>query len=169
MDLVQVSGTPEDVELGGGTFSVRLLTMREWASVSAFIKKHIPSPVTNALLAIQQAKNAGEPIGQAAQDELLDHAQRSALKWPPRLGTEAWFDAIGSIDGGDARLLYEVLSKTHLDFTEEKAKALAPKITGEEWGELIRVALFGTHPRPKGGGAETPPPTPPIMPTSGTG
>lgn len=158
MDLAQATGVDEEITLGGGEYRVRLLTMREWGVLSSWLKSKIPSPVTNALLAIQQAKNAGEPIGQAAQDDLLDHAQRSALKWPPRLGTEAWFDAIGSIDGGDARFLYEVLSKTHLDFTEEKAKALVPKVTGEEWGELIRVSLFGTHPRPKGGaGAETSP------------
>lgn len=157
MDLAQAVNIPEEITLADNVYTVRLLTMREWAAISAFIKKAMPSPVTQALLALQQAKAMGETLGQAAQDELLDHAQRAALKWPPKFGSDAWFDAIGAIDGGDAKLLLEVLGKTHLDFDEAKAKSLAAKLSPEEWSELLRVAMYGTQPRPKGDGGTAPP------------
>jgi hypothetical protein len=169
MDLAQAVNSPEEIELDGKEYRVRLLTMREWAVLSVFIKKNVPSPVTNALLAVQQARAAGEVVGQAAQDDLLDHAQRMALRWPPRLGTTAWFDAINSIEGGDARLLLEVLNKCDPSFDEAKAAALVPRLSDDEWGALIRVALYGTHPRPKDdGGTATTPPTTPTTPTPGT-
>jgi hypothetical protein len=163
MDLAQATGTPEEISLGGVPRPVRLLTMREWANISALIKKHCPSPVTRAYMAIQQAKNEGMPIDPLIEERMLDRAERQALAWPPRLGSEAWFDALNGIDGGDARLLHEVLSKTDLGFTPEAADALAPKVTPDEWADLFRVALYGTHPRPKGEAAAataTNPPSP---------
>jgi hypothetical protein len=170
MDLAQAVNSPEEIELDGKEYRVRLLTMREWAVLSVFIKKNVPSPVTNALLAVQQARTAGEVVGQAAQDDLLDHAQRMALRWPPRLGTTAWFDAINSIEGGDARLLLEILNKCDPSFDEARAAALVPRLSDDEWGDLIRVSLYGTHPRPKGDGGTGASPTtgPTTTRTSGT-
>jgi hypothetical protein len=123
--------------------------MKEWASLSSFIKKNLPSPVTRAAIAVEQAKADGTPLSQATQDAMFDHAQAAAINWPPRLGSDAWFDALARIDGGDAQLLHEVLSKTDPGFTLEKARETAPRVTSAEWGELVRVALHGTHPRPK--------------------
>lgn len=150
MDLTQATGTPETITISGREYPVRLLNMREWASVQSFLKKEQPSPVTRACVAIDQARAAGTPLSRQTQDAMLDHAQVAALNWPPRLGSDAWFDALARIDDGDARLLHEVLSKTDAAFTIERARELAPAVTSAEWGELIRVALFGTHPRPKG-------------------
>lgn len=159
MDLAQATSAPEEITLGGNPFRVRLLTMREWGSVSAFIKKECPSPVTRAFIGIQQAKDEGSPLDAEVEERILDRAERAAINWPPRLGSEAWFDALTSIDGGDAKLLFEVVSKTDLALTLEAAAALAEKVTREEWADLIRVALYGTHPRPKDEAAtETPGP-----------
>lgn len=149
MDLAQATGVPEPVELAGQDYPVRLLTMREWAALSSWLKKESPSPVTRAAQAIKQARLAGEPFDIATEKALLDHAQQAALNWPPRIGSSEWFEAISRVDGGDVRLLYEVLSKTDLGFTLEKAEALAPRIDREEWADLVRVSFYGTHPVPK--------------------
>ncbi len=156
MDLAQATGAAETIDLGGEPYQVRLLTMREWGGVMAWLKRENPSPVTRAGIAIQQAKDDGVPMDSATEDKILDHAQRTALSWPPRLGSPAWFDALDRIEGAYGRLLLEVLSKTDPTFTLERGDALAQRVRSEEWPELVRVALWGTPPAPK---AETPPET----------
>jgi hypothetical protein len=156
MDLVQATGIPETLTLGDIAYQVRLLTMREWAVVQSYLKSQLPSPVTRAYIAIQQAKNEGTPIDQATEDRMLDRAEQKALAWPPKLGSEAWFDALSAATGGDAKLLYEILSKCQLDFTLDKAEQLSPKLSSDDWANLIRVSLWGTHPRPKDEPAPTP-------------
>jgi hypothetical protein len=99
MDLTQATGVPEPVELAGQDYPVRLLTMREWAALSAWLKKESPSPVTRAAQAIKQARLAGEPFDIATEKALLDHAQQAALNWPPRIGSSEWFEAISVSTG----------------------------------------------------------------------
>lgn len=152
MDLAQATKAVESIELDGREYPVRFLEMWEWGDFCAWLKKKSPSPVTVALFAIEQARNLGEPVGQASEDKLLDHAQRAAVHWPPRFATDAWFDAILGVEDGDARLLLEILGKADPTFDAAKAKALVPKVSGEQWRELLRVALRGGQPRPKGEG-----------------
>lgn len=160
MDLAQATGVPEAVTLGGKDYEVRLLNYREQGVLMAFVKREAPSPITRVGMAIQQAKEAGCPLDLALEDRMQTRAEAAATRWPPRFGSEAWFDALFAIDGGDAKLLHEVLSKTDPAFTTEKAAALAPRLSNAEWGDLVRVAFWGGPPRPKGD--EPPPPaTPP--------
>ncbi len=149
MDLAQATGAVETIDLGGEPYKVRLLTMKEWGAITAWLKRENPSPVTRAMIAIQQAKDEGMAIDAATQDEILDHAQRNALSWPPRLGSTAWFDVLDRVDGGHSRLLLEVLSKADPAFTLGHGEALAPRMSTDEWNDLVRVALYGTPPAPK--------------------
>jgi hypothetical protein len=168
MDLVQATGGGEELALGGQTFNIRLLTLREWAEVQKFLKKELPSPVTRVGIAIQQAKVAGTPLDSSTVDALYDRAEKAALTWPPRLGSKEWFDGLDTIEGGWERVLFEVLSKTYPAFTLSQADELAPKVKANEWADLIRVSLWGTHPAPKDEGATPEPPASPSA-TTGTG
>jgi hypothetical protein len=168
MDLVQATGGGEELTLGGQAFNPRLLTLREWAEVQKFLKKELPSPVTRAAIAIQQAKDEGTPLDQATMDALYDRAEKAALTWPPRIGTKEWFDALDTVEGGWERVLFEVVSKVNPAFTLPQADELAPKVKANEWADLIRVSLWGTHPAPKGEGATPGPPASPSA-TTGTG
>lgn len=160
MDLATAAGLPEDVALGGEPHRVRLLTMRERGVIQGYLKKHLQNPVARAAIAIQEAKDAGHPLDVAVENRLWDRAEAAALSWPPRFGSQAWFNAIDGIEGGWERVLYEVLSKADLAFTMDDAEALAPAVSLDEWGDLIRVAFWGQPPAPKGGGAPNQTPTP---------
>jgi hypothetical protein len=153
MDLAQATGMPETVILGGEEYSVRLLSHREWGAVQAFLKRELPSPVTRVGVAIDEARAAGTPLSKAAVDQLYERAEAAATRWPPQHGSQAWINALSGIDGGDAEVLFEVLSKTDPAFTVEQAEALAPKVVTAEWDELFRVSLYGGPPRPKDGTA----------------
>src|SRR4051812_24929555 len=100
MDSVQATGGGEELTLGGQTFNIRLLTIREWAEVQKFLKKELPSPVTRAAIAIQQSKAMGTPLDATTIDAMYDRAERAALTWPPRLGSKEWFDAMDLVEGG---------------------------------------------------------------------
>jgi hypothetical protein len=155
MDLSQATGAVETVDLAGEEFPVRLLTLREWGAVTAWLKRANPSPVTRAVRAIDEAAADGAPLSATAREALLDHAQRAALSWPPRLGSTDWFDAFDRTDGGGARLIFEVLSKADPAFTTERAEALAGRFETRDYSELLRVALYGNPPRvPKGSAAQ---------------
>lgn len=148
MDLSVVVGAAEEIDLAGAEYSVRLLTLREWGEISAWLKRRSPSPVTRAGRAIDQAAADGEPLSIETREILLDHAQRAALSWPPRLGSTDWFESIDRADGGQAYLLHQVLSKADKTFTIERATALAKLFSTDDWNELLRVSFYGQPPRP---------------------
>jgi hypothetical protein len=168
MDLAQATSAPEEITLGGQTFNIRLLTLREWGLVQSWLKRELPSPVTRAAIAIQQSKASGSPLDATTIDALYDRAEKAALTWPPQIGTKEWFDGLDTVEGGWERVLFEVVSKVNPTFTLAQADELAPKVKANEWADLIRVSLWGTHPAPKGEGATPEPPASPSA-TTGTG
>jgi hypothetical protein len=167
MDLAVAAGVPEEVTLGGKTYRVRLLSMRERGVIQAFLKQHLQSPNTRAAIAIQQAKDAGTPLDRPIEDRIWERAEVAATTWPPRFGSTAWFDAVDNIEWGWERVLFEVVSKVDPGFTQEEADKLAPSVTMDEWADLIRVAFWGTPPAPKK--AAQPPTTASPSGTTGTG
>jgi hypothetical protein len=118
---------------------------------------------------MKEAREAGSPLDKRTVDELYERAEALAASWPPMHGTQAWLNILSGLDGGDAKVLYEVLSKTDPAFTIEAAAALAPKVMTDEWDELFRVSLWGGPPRPKGGTATGPSASVSPRPTSGAG
>lgn len=160
MDLAIAANIPEEVTLGGKPYRVRLLTIRERGQLQAYLKTKLQSPITRTAIAIQQAREAGTQLDKDIENRMHDRAEAAAMAWPPRFGSQAWFEAIDGIEGGWEQVLYEVVSKTEPSFALEDAEKLAPRIKGEEWFELGRVAFWGTPPAPKGGGADGASPTP---------
>ena len=153
MDLAQATGATEFIDLAGEEHAVRLLTLREWGSITAWLKRANPSPVTRAARAIEQADELGEPLSIATRETLLDHAQRSALNWPPRLGSTEWFEAFDRTAGGQSYLLHQVLVLTEPRFDVGSAEVLAKRMDVDSWNELLRMALLrDTPPRPESRG-----------------
>lgn len=144
MDLAQATGAVETIDLAGEEFRVRLLTLKEWGELTAWLKRRNPSPLTRAARAIDQAAELGEPLSAAAREQLLEHAQRAALSWPPRIGSQEWLDALDRTDGGHAEFIYLALSKTDPAFTRDHAEALAGRFVGRDFNELLRVSFYGT-------------------------
>jgi hypothetical protein len=156
MDLATTANIPEEITLAGKPYRVRQLTFREKGVLQAFIKAKHQSPVTRVGTAIDEGIAFGNPLSKAAVDQLYERAEVAATTWPPRFGSQAWFSALDGIEGGYEQLLFEVLSKTDLDFTLEKADALAPSVSRDEWFNLIRVSFWGTPPAPKKDANPTP-------------
>ena len=155
MDLAQATGAVETIDLAGEEHPVRLLTLKEWGVVTAWLKRQNPSPVTRAGRAIDQALAEGEPLSAAIRDQLLDHAQRAALNWPPRLGSTDWFDAFDRSEGGQSFVVHQILSKTAPTFTADQADVLVKRFDVSDFNELLRVALYGNPPRaPKAAAAD---------------
>jgi hypothetical protein len=149
MDLAQATGAAEAIDLAGEPHAVRLLTMREWGELTAWLKRAQPSPLTRAAIAIQEAEDLGQPLSAANQDALLDHAARASLAWPPRLGSKEWLDAFDASEGGQAQFVFHVLRHADPSITLDRVERLVPRMRSGDFAELLRVALYGTHPAPK--------------------
>lgn len=158
MDLAVATSQPEEIILEcGEPILVRPLKMKEWGALQAWFKRTCPSPVTRALFALQQMKDSGESVSLDAEETLLDHAQRQALNWPPRVGSAPWYDAILKADGAVAQFLETVLTKADPEVTRERCEGLAGLLTTDDMGAIIRVAMYGENPSvPKAGGPESP-------------
>ncbi len=156
MDLAQATGAVETIDLAGEEHACRLLTMKEWGQITAWLKRCNPSPLTRAAQAIEQARESGEPLSAETKNELLEHAQIAALAWPPRLGSTAWFESFDAVDGGPAQMVWQILAKADPAFTLDHAEALVRRFTTADFNEMLRVALYGNPPRlPKAGTATT--------------
>lgn len=147
MDLAITTSQSEELVLEcGESILVRPLKQKEWGQLQAWFKRTCPSPVTRALFALQQMKDSGESVSLEAEESLLDHAQRQALNWPPRVGSAPWFDAIVKAEGAVAQFLETVLSKADPEITRERCEALAPILSMSDLSSILRVALYGENP-----------------------
>jgi hypothetical protein len=140
--------TFETLELAGKPHRLRQLTKTEWTAFAAWLKKNCPSPLTRAVETIRQAKDAGTPLDPVTSDQLLDHAHRTAILWPPRVGTADWLNLVSNTDGADARLLFDAITKSTPTFTAAEAESLAGLLSPEEWAAVIRILLRGARPTP---------------------
>lgn len=146
MDLAQAFAAPEPVTLGGREFAVRQLTLAEWAPLQAWLKAAAPSPVTQVLRAVQEARDLGFPLSPEVRDEAFGHAQEAARRWPPAFGGRAWLQALDSVPGGPARFVRHVLAAAGHAVTEREAQDLVDAMTPDEVGELCRAVYYGDPP-----------------------
>lgn len=151
MDIAQATNTPEVLDLAGERFPVRPLTFAEWGQLQAFIKRHAEGPVARVARELRDARAAGEPYDEETANQLLSHAHREAVNWPPRVGSWQWFEALDRCEGGATEIVLLVLSRTVPDLTRERAAAIAEKATRDEFGDFIYFALYGERvaPAPK--------------------
>lgn len=148
MDLAQAFGAPEPVTIAGREFAVRQLRLAEWASFMAWLKTAVPSPVTQVLRAVQEAKDLGIPLDPAVRDAAFGHAQEEARRWPPSFGGRAWLDAVDSVPGGAAKFLKHVLGTAGTELTDDTAQRLVDAASPGEISDLVRACYFGDPPSP---------------------
>jgi hypothetical protein len=145
MDLATAANEPREVELGGMTYKVSLLTPRQWAPLQAYIRDHVPDPVTVAVGELAQARALGIEVTPADRQFLLAEARKDAKAWPPALGSQEWFRVLDG-DEGRARFLLTVLGKHQPSLTIEQARDLADRLTIDEILPVIR-SVFGVEDR----------------------
>ena len=169
MDLAQALNAPEPVTLAGRTFLLRQLTLAEWAQLQAWLKAAAPSPVTQALRAVQEAADLGVPLSPDVRDQLFEHAQALARAWPPAVGSAAWLRAFNGVPGGPDRFLGHVLRCCGHDVGDGEAGRLFAAATQHEADELLRVAFHGDPPAPPDPAPKADPGTgpAPTRPTTG--
>jgi len=170
MDLALMTSAPVPITLAGQPYNVRLLKLREWGALQAWLKASVPSPIAEALRALEQLKAAGEKLDPAIRQAVLDHAQDAARLWPPRVGSVPWITALNSVEGGTAKFIETALFVAGYTLIINEVDALEKDSSIDEIADLIRVCLHGEPPLPKSTTAltETGPDTSPITPSKPT-
>lgn len=169
MDIATATNAPDVLPIGGVGYSVRTLTLAEWGELQAWLKRTATHPIKRATEAIEQARDAGQAMAPWLQDAVLGQAQREAMRWPPRIGTQEWLAALDSVDDGFAHFLHAALKTVPLD----ECRELAAKATAEEVAGLVGFLFYGSRPDPKGPTSSpttdstTTTPTPPSPTTGG--
>jgi len=139
--LDELTAAPRTLTLAGRQFTVSPLELREWGKLQGWLKDFGQSPL--------KAVAAGlESLSEADRRTVLSMAMEKQLRWPPRVATTEWFEAISSATGGDAQFLWAVLSKHQPDLTIEEADRLAQSASVEESQALVLLAI-GLEPPPK--------------------
>ncbi len=161
----QLSNARHPVTLAGREFLVRPLVQTEWGELQAWLKSRVPSPIVVAIRGLAEASKES-PIPQPIQDALFRQAQEETRRWPPRAASAEWFKALGGVDGGDAKFLYEALRISGNDIAEDEAAKVESSITRSQFWEIVNICVFGEQPVPKAEGEATPHPS---SPTTGDG
>ena len=88
MDLAQaLNAPPRSIS---AACVVPQLKLSQWAALQAWLKREVPSPIAQALKAIQELRWLGETVDPVVADSLFENAQAAARKWPPAVGTRDW-------------------------------------------------------------------------------
>jgi hypothetical protein len=164
MDLATLTAQDyAEVEIAGLPYRVGPLTLEDFGAVQAWIKAHVPNPVTAALQQLAEAEAAGVDISPENRRYLLDAARAEARSWPPAVLSPEWIAALDDAEGGEAVWLWTVLRKHQPSLTAEQAAALVPAMTHATRVRLISLAFFGIEPpgAPGPPGAEAPKAQPP--------
>lgn len=139
--LDELTAAPRTLTLAGRHFTVSPLELREWGELQGWLKDNGQSPL--------KAIGPGlDSLSDADRRVVLSMAMEKQLRWPPRVATTGWFEAISSATGGDARFLWTVLRKHQPDLTLDEADRLAQAAGVEESQTLVLLAI-GVEPPPK--------------------
>jgi hypothetical protein len=139
MDLAQFAGDDfVDLEIAGRAFRVGELTLRDWAPVQAWIKAHVPGPLSSL-----GSPDFKKLPGDVKRDVLAEALEQDRTSWPPRIGSQSWFLAM-DVEGGHAELLLALLGKCQ-PVDRAEALAIAEAISFEQIlpAVLAGLGLFG--------------------------
>lgn len=139
--LDELTAAPRTLTLAGRQFTVSPLELREWGDLQGWLKDNGQSP----LKAVAPGLDA---LSDGDRKTVLAMAMEKQLRWPPRVATTEWFEAISGSAGGDARFLWAVLRKHQPGLTLEEADRLAQAASVEESQALVLLAI-GVDPPPK--------------------
>jgi hypothetical protein len=166
LDSTQATRCPVALTLAGKEYPIRQLSHGEWAPLQAWLKKSVPSPVAEAVRAIRELEAAGERPTDSERSAIMANAHERARLWPPRVGSQHWFDALNEIDGAPAQTIRAILGAGGTALTVDEADAIFVAATFEEVGAMWAQALHGDAPGPKATTGTTDPTTAP-SPTNG--
>ena len=158
-----LTNAPRPITLAGKTYPVRQLKLREWGEFQAWLKAAVPSPVTLAIRSLAEASKDG-PVPQSVQDSLFRQAQEESRRWPPKVGSVAWLNAIDGLDGGRAQLIHTILTMGGTKLTEDEASDISFLASETELVAMLAICMYGELSVPKKEGVTTPP-----SPTIGDG
>ena len=152
VDSAQATNAPQEVEIAGETYRVRQLKFKEWGRLTAFLKDRHDSPMTRAARQIDAAEGRGEPLSQAAREALWERAERAEMSWPPRIGSQPWWDILQATPGGREKFIHVAISACRPKFTEAQAEELsaAENMPLKKFEEVALLALYGIRDLPKG-------------------
>lgn len=169
LTLEQATRAPQPVTLAGQSYPVRQLMLSEWAELQAWLKSVCPSPVGVAAKALAELQAQGLTVPTAVQETMFRQAQEESRRWPPKVGTREWLQALDDIEGGRGRFIRAALGPggTAVDPTE--ADQIAAAASNAELWDLIRVTIHGEHIAPKAGAGAAQIPAAPPIPTTGNG
>jgi hypothetical protein len=148
LDIATLTNAPREVVLAGLPYKVAALTLRDWGELHQFLKQHADDPVTTTLRQVARARAASVPVSAEQEQFLLREARAEARGWPPRVASQAWFEALSECEGGDDQFLLATLRACQPSITIEQARELGGKLSGEESLALMFAAV-GVEPPPK--------------------
>lgn len=134
MDLATLNNIPRPITLGGVTYTVSALKIKEWAAVQQFLKDNVPNPLS--VLRTSDLKG----LSPSDRKELLSVALRDARNWPPGVASPEWWQALDH-EGGWAKVFHCILVKHQAGFTAEQAEDLAEKLKLDEAFSLVFAGL----------------------------
>jgi uncharacterized protein (DUF1800 family) len=166
MDSTQATRCPVALTLAGKDYPIRQLSHSEWAPLQAWLKKSVPSPVAEAVRAIRELESADSRPSDPERSAIMANAHEQARLWPPRVGSQHWFDALNAIDGAPAMTIRAILAAGGTAVTDDEADAIFAEASVEEVGAMWAQALHGDAPSPKATTGTTDPTAAP-SPTTG--
>lgn len=139
--LDELTAAPRTLTLAGRQFTVSPLELREWGELQGWLKDFGRSPIK----AVAPSLDA---LSESDRKAALAIAVEKQMRWPPRVATTDWFEAISEATGGDARFLWTVLRKHQPELAIDEADRLAQAASVEESQALVLLAI-GLEPPPK--------------------
>ena len=135
-DFARDTGQPKTITLDGCDYKVAKLTPRMLGELTEWLKSKVPNPKKEALEYMK---------GQS--DEVAKHiwtgACAEAIDWPPDITSDLGRSHLIFSFDGQVKLLTVLLRKHAADFTEAKASELADRLSIDDFGKLMALALPG--------------------------
>ena len=138
-DLTGLFGTARSFELGGVTYKVTKLKLKDIAEINQWLKEQIPDPRI-------AARKYMEGLPEAVACHVWDQACREP--WPTKLGSPEAGEAMQTYEG-IALLLHLVLRRCQPSLTRDQAGDLAQLMTPDKFGDLITLISPGEPGDPK--------------------
>lgn len=145
----QAANSTEPVTIAGKTFPVRQLKFHEWADLQSWLKSVCPSPVAVAIQAVEEMAAQGIRVSKETRQVMFEQAQEESRRWPPKIGSRAWLQALDDIEGAIAQFIRVAIASGGTSLSEVEANDLAQNVSIFDMGNLIRVCLHGEYPIPK--------------------
>jgi hypothetical protein len=158
-DLGTLSGGAAEIALAGETFLVSPKPIKALGELQAWFKRTIPGPLARAAEEMDAADRAGARLSRWAREMAMDAAARATTRWPPRVGSLEWLDAIDRAELGH-HVIRAALATHQPDITEADAMRLADGCTPEELNILVGVMFWGIDPKALRPAGEVATPTP---------